>query len=437
MILVTDTWLHVATSTISYSRATPSDMASHYGRQLGSWYRDENDIGTVVFTNTCNVGSNVPILSVADEAYLVLNNLSSVHQVSTFEKEGQLYALLTNSSMPLDIDFETSSFATATKCRLSNHNCDLRNLKRKETRGAGDDMRLPFSCSSEFHGDLTNLSFLNCSSGSSAVGLRLFEHANLTNSLYRCDDDNHGIFTPPSGNSLYFGTWATVQYATLDGTGYSSYDPEYSYDPDNLAHESEIVHPYISVDSWILACSTTAYRVDYQWVNGGVGAATVQEDYSLGLLVGYQWTDACSQPDLANITRTMSHSRDKKDLEDQWALGFSKTTIARLAHLTTPTSTTAEQHRSKFLVARIPKAPLFVLVILNLIYAQVAIWLACYVCLLAHPSQTRNVQARLTITGWLRHALRKAPNRTEKRSRRSRTCTPRKRTQMVHMRRWG
>jgi hypothetical protein len=194
----------------------------------------------------------------------------------------------------------------------SNHNCDLRSLKRKETRGAGDDMKLPFSCSSEFHGDLTNLSFLNCSSGSSAVGLRLFEHANLTNSLCRCDDDNHGIFTPPSGNSLYFGTWATVQYATLDGAGYSSYDPGYSYDPDNLAHESEIVHPYISVDSWILACSTTAYRVDYQWVNGGVGAATVQEDYSLGLLVGYQWTDACSQPDLANITRTIATAKTRK-----------------------------------------------------------------------------------------------------------------------------
>jgi hypothetical protein len=393
MILVTDTWLHVVTSTIPYSRTTPSVTSSFYGRELGSWYQYYNtsteDNQRFTFNNiTCNLGSNVPILSVADEAYLVLNNLSSVHQVSTFEQEGQLYALLTNTSLPIDVDFQTSSFATATKCRLSNHDCGLKIPKIK----AGDDhlkLNLSFSCSPEFRGDLTNLSFIDCSGGPSAVGLRLYEQANLTKSLYNCASE---IFTPPSGNSLYFGTWATVQYTTPD-------NPEYTYDPDDLSQIPEIVHPYTSKDSWILTCSTTTYRVNYTWINGAVGTATVQEDNELGLIVGTQWSDPCSQPDLENIARTMSHNKDKKDLADQWALGFSKTTIARLAHLTTATLTTAQQNRSKFLVARIPKAPLFVLVILNLIYAQVAIWLACYACLLAHPSQTRNVQARLTITG--------------------------------------
>lgn len=330
------------------------------------------------------MGSTIPILSVADEAYLVLNNLSSVHQVSTFEKEGQLYALLTNTSLPLDVDFQASSFATATKCGLSNHDCGLNFT-------TGDvDVKLAFSCSPEFRGDLTNLSFIDCSgAGPSAVGLRLYEEANLTKSLYNCAES---VFTPPQGNSLYFGTWATVQYTTPD-------DPEYSYDPDDLSQVKDIVHPGTSKDSWILTCKTTTYRADYTWINGTVSAAIVQEDKALGLIVGTQWSDPCAQPDLENIVRTMSHSKDRKDLADQWALTFSKTTMARLAHLTKSTATTAQQNREKFLVARIPKAPLFVLVILNLVYAQIAIWLACYACLLAYPSVTRNVQARLTIAG--------------------------------------
>lgn len=381
---MTDTWLHVATSTISYSRTTPSVTDSYHGRDLGPWREDYWNQSSLTKI-TCNLGSNIPILSVADEAYLVLNNLSSVHQVSTFEQEGQLYALLTDTSLPLDIDFQASSLAAATKCRVSNDDCRL------NASAYYYDQKLNFSCSHEFTGDLTNLSFLDCTDGGpSAVGLRLYGYANLTSSLSNCSDNI--FFTPPNSSSLHFGTWATVQYTIPN-------NPGYWYDPDNLSKESDIGHPYTSIDSWILTCSTTAYRVDYQWINGGVGAATVQEDDTLVMFFGNQWTDPCSQPDLENIARTMSQSKDKKDLADQWALGFSKTTIARLAHLTTPTSTTAEQHRSKFLVARIPKAPLFVLVILNLIYAQAAIWLACYACLLAHPSQTRNVQARLTITG--------------------------------------
>jgi hypothetical protein len=49
------------------------------------------------------------------------------------------------------------------------------------------------------------------------------------------------------------------------------------------------------------------------------------------------------------------------------------------------------------LVARIPKSPLYTLRDLNLLYALLGIFLTLYILCFSKPSETRDIQARLTI----------------------------------------
>jgi len=51
------------------------------------------------------------------------------------------------------------------------------------------------------------------------------------------------------------------------------------------------------------------------------------------------------------------------------------------------------------LVSRVPKAPLFTLIGLNLLYALLGILLMLYTLCFAKPSENRDVQARLTLSG--------------------------------------
>ena len=57
-----------------------------------------------------------------------------------------------------------------------------------------------------------------------------------------------------------------------------------------------------------------------------------------------------------------------------------------------------EQTRNGIVVARVPKAPLFTLIVVNLLFVVYGI-IVFVIALLSHPRETRDVQARLSVTG--------------------------------------
>jgi len=90
---------------------------------------------------------------------------------------------------------------------------------------------------------------------------------------------------------------------------------------------------------------------------------------------------------------------------DTWATGFSSMALALSSGIMSPRATVKEQTAISMLVARIPKAPLAVLVFLTLLYASVGILLACMAAQgeLARPRLCKVISAW---QGWLRSASR-------------------------------
>ena len=77
---------------------------------------------------------------------------------------------------------------------------------------------------------------------------------------------------------------------------------------------------------------------------------------------------------------------------------FSRSSVSMLAAITDGRSNIAEQTRESRLVTRLPKAPLFTLISLNLLFTVLAVILTI-IAFVSQPRRTRNVQARLSIAG--------------------------------------
>jgi hypothetical protein len=80
----------------------------------------------------------------------------------------------------------------------------------------------------------------------------------------------------------------------------------------------------------------------------------------------------------------------------KWGTIFSQTAIALSAGVMSPHQNLLEQTHISMLVARVPKAPFFTLILLNLIYAMAGIVLAFF-ALCSKPKSAREVQARLSL----------------------------------------
>jgi len=91
-------------------------------------------------------------------------------------------------------------------------------------------------------------------------------------------------------------------------------------------------------------------------------------------------------------------SNTSQQFADFMGQRFSETVLSMVAGITAESRNIAEQTRERLLVTRLPKAPFFALIVLNLVYALLGILLAI-IALASQPRRTRNVQARLGIGG--------------------------------------
>lgn len=245
-----------------------------------------------------------------------------------------------------------------------------------------------YNCSSTLYGDMLNntgttfngsLGGGSRSTSSTGFFLQLFGGDNFVDPVGMYGYNDNTIHNP-----FYFATGARLATTKALAT-----------DPEAAVHDEQS-------SAFILLCTSAVYELTYNSVNGSVvnGTYTIANDT---LSTNIRWTlinvQAYSQNALESAWISgAQQANTSQELADFFAQRFSETALSMIVGITQPALNIAERTRDHLLVTRLPKAPFFTLIVLNLLYAVLGVLLAV-VAVASHPRKTRNVQARLSIAG--------------------------------------
>ncbi|WPH00014.1 Hypothetical protein R9X50_00283700 [Acrodontium crateriforme] len=377
LVFAADTWLHLTTKSIEFIQTQPLLPPPDYSFRLMENCTYGNNsimyqefIAPVQGRGGCTIGVADPaqiaaggqqtILLDGSEAVMVLNNVSDFIMVSTYvDGDGQPYSYLTIPPSPerAATDFTADTYAMRTQCTPISTECDLRAVSQIST---------PYSCSPGFHGDLYN---------------ETWNMAYSSNSSLDGDRSVWGVQNP-----YYWGLAAAVNLVG-GGTILQANDPE-------------IVRRGAGGTAFVLNCSTTLIDLYYESVNGTItrfwpsssnmSVANIAQSTA-------QWTDFM-EPYLQTAASFATLSSSAQELADKIALAYSKAALSNFAPAVLPAPAEVAQSRTTSLVTRIPAAPLYTLVIANLLFVGAGI-LLLVIALSASGGETRDIQARLSIVG--------------------------------------
>ena len=185
-------------------------------------------------------------------------------------------------------------------------------------------------------------------------------------------------------NPFFVGTWAKSGDSALQ-----------------MANDPEIVTTVHGEAAWVLKCNTSVYDLVYTYRNGTIIDALLSlANASTRGLVAAPINDDFPLSNLEIATKVATFSSNAQQLADKWAKSYSQIALGLSTGMMTSKPSIVEHRRTPILVARIPKAPLFTLVTLNLIYVMIGLGLALYAILTSDfAGGAGAIRQRLTIPG--------------------------------------
>ena len=325
----------------------------------------------------------------AESVFQTMMNFSADHLIAIAQMQNDDYAYLTSPIIPKDVDYQASSFAVSTSCRSVIPECRIINNSTIDTLPEGGAvafnpvLQTSFNCSSALHG-----SFPSTSSNNTFA----------TNIVFASSDDPRTaseISSPARKNPFHF----------LAVTATQSFNPA-------LVNDSHVNYYTIpdaeglSSLQWLLMCTSSIYHVEYVYVNNtlfsfrNITLVEVPES-PYGIPLTSPFEDAYSGSSLATQLLTsnalVSSSEPTIDLlTSTYEMLFSRNTAALAAGIMVPVPNINETIST--FGSRVPKAPLFTLIIFNVAYVLFALALAM-VAWASDPTRTKDAQARLSILG--------------------------------------
>lgn len=399
-ILAADTWLHVTTTTVPYGIVTPRDPPqTQFGRGLSSRCFDpDNSSRPDPCVNSGSLtGPSSRALINAGEAYSALANLSADNLLTTSTIDGQRLAHFVDPKSGFDLDYKANTLAVRTQCRPMSQQCELAQGQFCP-RDTCIDMNswtptLRYSCPGNLTGDLANntgTAFdLDGGSSSSLETLTGFFLQTYNDTDFReiSSIKGSGGADGELSNPLHFIVGALVPPSE-----------EVSTDPEAVEFSAS------DNAGVILGCHLTVLELDYDFVNGSVaGGTTQQSNNTLATNIGWAMSEYRARVGFQSyidsaITGAAIAGSSVQDMADRFASSFSEISLGITAGIMTPRASLTEELRQNVLVARLPYAPFFTLLVLNLLYAALGIALGVW-ALSTHPRVTRDIQARLSIDG--------------------------------------
>jgi hypothetical protein len=415
LIPLIDTWFGIATHATAITILSNTTNNSKFGRQLDRMGTNavcpdgpSYNISYAWITDTfwpCSV-----ILAAGASNHLALANpvaatklqygVQTSNVVSNLTQNGTNWFFYTDPRGSSKLDFVASTPAISTQCIPMTKKC-LSNMAAGQA-GA-------FECSRGFRGNiyrtwpniLGNETEPEETTQFDATGIAFTGDAELNDIPRLVNTTTPGGYEGPQWleilprNPAHFGTWA-INYPSYDNTPEGlTVDPEFSFSG--------------AGNEWFLNCSSTIANVTYAWSNGSLisfepvlaspeMAALFLGQYSIyGLTADFKTSVDYT---LATIANLASLSDSMTQLSTVWATQFSKNTLARSIGAFSPLTNVIEQRREDgVIVARVPLAPLYLLIGVKLIYVIAVIALAIGAYAFTHPAETEVVKAQLSTKG--------------------------------------
>jgi len=408
-IWAADTWFHVSTSTVPFPQITLSNSASNaFGARMTpeciGFFNDTTDRNvdpTFELQRLCLSG-HISIMS--GDAYQIVNNLSDTHRVLTSSQNGSRFSFLAPANPPPGLDFRTSTFAVSSKCQPISEHCDL----------IGDgNATYPFryNCSPSFQGNSSSSYTPDPTNGDNNPGYPPGCQANPSGCVAFSADSSLMNITGPvdwtlpatnrrtdrDTNPFYAGILGQFQGAI--GSRGSSHSLPLISDPQIVEGAGGGYYGFI------LGCDLTVYNLTYSWVNDSIVSSELEpsnDDITQLMREGLQSTNANGGAAFLQLSYSTIlaylQSNTSQQLADNYAPQLEKNMLALSGNIWKPLTNIEEQVRHNLLVARVPKAPLFILILLCLLFVVLGLVLFL-IAIKSQNAEAREFQARLNAFG--------------------------------------
>ncbi len=155
----------------------------------------------------------------------------------------------------------------------------------------------------------------------------------------------------------------------------------------------------------MLNCTTTAYDLTYDWVNGTVQSGNLTKaNATIGSTLQYPSYLNFAKAWMDTAAYGAGAEASGEALADAWSTSYSKVATGLTAGFLSNRTNTLEQIRETKLVSRVPKVPLYFLIALNLVYAILGVVLAS-MALVSKPNGSNDVRERMSIVGLVAFAF--------------------------------
>ncbi|PWY96049.1 hypothetical protein BO94DRAFT_530757 [Aspergillus sclerotioniger CBS 115572] len=384
LVSAADTWLHLTTKTVPFYRATVVTNNTDYSFGLTPQCLTGNNSvaaqeAVAATGGICSVSMGVTgqFLSNATVSLGVLNNVSDFATVYdygvSFDNNVTTYSYLgLPEGSVTGRDWEATTYGARTQCQMISKQCNLTEVMTT----------LKYNCSSAFAGYIESTNLIT----------GFFTDASMTVDIEDVEDGNYG-----AGNPFYY-TVAGV-LSTSGGT---------------VPNSTDFVQNESGVYGYVLGCNTTIYDIAYGMANNSMSYMTPSVSNTS---VSNIWQTSISQtvdwePAIELEIGAAAYSSTGQEFADKLARKFSTVILAMGADGLESRPAFAAQQRETLLVARVPMAPLFTLVGVNLLYVICGLIFAGFAFHTARH-EIPDIHARFGITGLVADRFEEPGSRKE------------------------
>ncbi|KAL9107527.1 MAG: hypothetical protein Q9227_007629 [Pyrenula ochraceoflavens] len=418
LIILADTWLHLTTETVSITWSLNSANADDASlKDFGLSLADQGTLELITTdsfdhgwstvlseSHGCFDTSRLPcsIDTQFEDAGAPLQNFQGVMQIlantsnefrlqtSNYRNEAITYVIpaAVPASSEFEIDFTGITYGASTTCKPMSAKCGL---KQQDDTG----FNWEFDCSKQ-HSSFKHKQ--NAKQGS----LLYENHTLYSDDSYAksipWDFQISGEISQGNENGEWFPTKNMVNPAFPAVVMVSENNPGLSQNSD-----SDIVDIGQLAQAMIAFCKHTIFDVHYSYTNATysvidtkVSNQTVADITNIPLMLGHPQHYIESQVD------AIMSSSNSTQIVGNYSLTYSQASMAILAGVLDPAAASSIQFRRDILVTRVPKAPLFTLIALNLLFAALGLVLtlsALQTLIGGHDGAVADVKARLGVAG--------------------------------------
>ena len=422
LIPLVDTWFGVAVKAVTIQQIFPTQAnLKSLGRSFNyteypSGPRDD-DSAFGINPNKVWWPSNLQTLTKHGAYYLTMYDALQVvygtsrdHKVYNYTDASNIeYLYLGDNNHDSTVDYQAKTYGVSAQC------VPMTQLCYSNFNNSG----VLFNCTTAFSGNV-HQNFLNSSAAvednnsdtlnsGDPVGVAFAGNPELTiageqiwmpPAGWNAGDPQTGGTTVPKmypTNPLYYGAWA---YGYPSNNGGSDLGPEWENDT-GISQDSGLYGGAV----WMLNCSTTVWDIQYSWVNGTVKSfnKTMSSTDMAGMFSGppAQYGAPLMSAVITEAARVAAYQgKSSRIIANGFAREFSRRMLSLASTSLQPQVNELEQIRQPHkIVARIPLAPLYLLLATKALYVLSVIILAIGAYCFTHPAETEVVKAQLSVKG--------------------------------------